>query len=164
MDIEKLKQWMEIAQNMHGGDFWKNIFDQDFANPFINEDSSNKSPDTKTRKETYQEEKASTTSFPFIEISEGEEEVMVTIELPGVKKENVELGLSGNVLTVKGTNMPIHPELKHTYSERFYGEFKRQITIPDVISPQDLTAKFWNGLLLVSYQRSIKKMDIIPIE
>jgi len=155
MDIEKLKQWMEVAQNMNGGDFWKNIFDQDFAGQFMNDNPSGKSVG---------KERAPVPTFPLIEIAEGAREVIVTIELPGVKKENIELGLSGKILTVKGTNLPPHPDLKQTYTERFYGDFQRQITLPDTISPQDLTAKFWNGLLLVSYQRSIEKVDIIPID
>lgn len=163
MDIEKLKQWMEIAQNMHGGDFWKNIFDQEFARQFLNEEPL-QSTSSETGKTTGQTAKTGSPAFPLIEITEGEQEVMVTIELPGIKKENIELGLSGNILTVKGTSMPLHPGLKQTYSERFYGEFRRQITLPDTISSRDLTAKFWNGLLLVSYQRSIKKVDIIPID
>jgi HSP20 family protein len=162
MDMDKLKQWMEIAQSMQGGDFWKNIFDQEFAKQFINEQPF-KSPFPNSGQQTREEVKQQRT-FPLIDILEGDQEVMVMIEVPGVMKENLELGLVGNILTIKGTAMPIHPHLKQTYSERFYGEFQRQISLPDTVSPNELSARFWNGILFVSYQRMIEKGEIIPIE
>ena len=163
MDMDKLKQWMEMAQSMQGGDFWKNIFDQEFAKQFINEPPF-KSPFSQGQAQQTREAGKQTRTFPLIDILEGEQEVMVMIELPGVMKENLQLGLVGNVLTIKGAAMPIHPHLKHSYSERFYGEFQRQITLPDTVNPGDLSAKFWNGILFVSYQRMIEKGEIIPIE
>ncbi|MDQ0197738.1 Hsp20/alpha crystallin family protein [Neobacillus ginsengisoli] len=163
MDMEKLKQWMEIAQNMQGGDFWKNIFEQDFAKQFINDQQHFKTPFSGNEEKSFREEK-NNRSFPMIDILEGEQEVLVLIELPGVKKENIELGLNGNTLTIKGTALPIHNHLKVTYSERFYGEFQRQIKLPDTINPKDLNAKFWNGILFVSYQRILEKGEIITID
>ena len=159
VDIDKLKQWMDIAKNMHGGDFWNNIFDQEFAKQFMNEQPAKSSTGDS---ESGRAENSKT--FPIIDILAGEHEVVVVIELPGVAKENLELGLNGNNLTIKGKVNPLHPHLTLTYSERFYGEFQRQITLPDTVSPQQLSAKFWNGLLIVSYQRTIEKGEIIPIE
>ncbi|WP_257984479.1 Hsp20/alpha crystallin family protein [Neobacillus cucumis] len=154
--MEKLKQWMDIAKNMHGGDFWNNIFDQEFAKQFMNEQQG------KAGGESGRVEKPRT--FPSIEILEGEKEVVVVIELPGVAKENMELGLNGNILTIKGKVNPLQPQLTITYSERFNGEFQRQVTLPDTVTPNQLSAKFWNGLLFVSYQRTIEKGETIPIE
>src|SRR4051812_40869690 len=159
MDMEKLKQWMDIAKNMQGGDFWNNIFDQEFAKQFMNEQHVKSST---TEGTSGRAEKSRT--FPIIDVFEGEQEVVVVIELPGVAKENLELGLNGTYLTIKGKVNPLHPHLTMTYSERFYGEFQRQITLPDTVSPQQLNAKFWNGLLIVSYQRTIEKGEVIPIE
>ena len=162
VDMEKLKQWMEIAQNMHGGQFWKNIFEQDFAKQFMN-DQTFTSPIHGFEEQSNRTNKHSH-SFPNIDLLEGEQDVMVMIELPGVQKENIELGLNGNVLTVKGTALPIHPNLKIIYSERFYGEFQRQIKLPDTVNPSELNAKFWNGILFVSYKRGIEKGEIIHID
>ena len=159
MDMEKLKQWMDIAKNMHGGDFWNNIFDQEFAKQFMNEQPIHSSTGDG---QIGRAEK--TRSFPLIDILEGEEEVVVVIELPGVTKENMELGLSGNILTIKGKVNPVNPQLTIRHTERFNGDFQRQIPLPDTVSPNQLSAKFWNGLLFVSYQRKIEKGEIIPIE
>ncbi|HJV31271.1 MAG TPA: Hsp20/alpha crystallin family protein [Bacillales bacterium] len=168
MDIDKLKQWMDIAQNMHGGDFWKNVFDQDFAKQFINDQSFNSTTSGFTNQSgvndpALQNEK-SRQNFPLIDLMEGDTEVLVLIELPGVPKEKIELGLNGNILSIKGIAMPLTNNLKPTYSERFYGEFQRQIKLPDIISPNELSAKFWNGVLFVSYKRFIEKTEIIPID
>ncbi|GHH98366.1 Hsp20/alpha crystallin family protein [Neobacillus kokaensis] len=162
MDMEKLKQWMDVAKSMQGGDFWGNIFDQEFAKQFMNEQQM-KGPFPGTNQQTSREESPSRT-FPTIDILEGEEEVIVIIELPGVLKENVELGLNNNILTVKGKVLPLHPHLKITYTERFYGEFQRQVTLPDSITPNEINAKFWNGVLIVRYPRIHEKGEIIPIE
>ncbi|WHY75640.1 Hsp20/alpha crystallin family protein [Neobacillus sp. WH10] len=162
MDMEKLKQWMDIAKNMHGGDFWNNIFDQDFAKQFMNDQQNNQRFSSPEGQSTREEKNSRT--FPAIDLLESEQEVIVMIELPGVMKENLELGLNGNMLTIKGKALPIHPHLNITYSERFYGEFQRQITLPDTVSPNQLGAKFWNGILFVSYQRTVEKGEIIPID
>lgn len=163
MDIEKLKQWMEIAQNMQGGEFWNNIFEQDFARQFMDEQPF-KNPSSSAAKAPSPDKQPSRPVFPVIELLEGDEEVCLIIELPGLKREDIELGLAGNVLTVKGINTPIYPHLKRTYTERFTGEFQRQIKLPDTINPSQLSAKYWNGLLIVSYSRAYSKVEIIPVD
>ncbi|WML44931.1 Hsp20/alpha crystallin family protein [Neobacillus sp. PS3-40] len=168
MDIEKLKQWMDVAQNMQGGDFWKNVFDQEFAKQFMNDQAFNSSftgfDNNSSRKESTSQPEQSPRTFPLIDLFEGDQEVLVLIELPGVPKDKIELGLSGNVLSIKGVAMPLHTNLNPTYSERFYGEFQRQIKLPDMVSPNDLSAKFWNGILFVSYKRFLENKEIIPID
>ncbi len=160
MDIDKLKQWMEITKNMNGGDFWNNIFDQDFAKQFMDEQEHKQS---NMGEQSGRKEKSSR-SFPAFDILEGDQDVMVIIELPGVLKENLELGLNSNILTIKGNALPIYPQLSITHSERYYGEFQRQITLPDSVNPTQLNAKFWHGLLLVGYQRIVEKGETIPID
>jgi HSP20 family protein len=160
VDIEKLKQWMELAQNMHGGEFWNNIFDQEFANQFLNDKPVNKNTASGPEGQTATRKREEAPNYPPIEIVEGAQEVYIIIELPGVKKEDMELGLTGNQLTIKGTAATFYPHLKRTCSERFSGEFQRQISLPDAVPPNKLTARFWNGLLFVSYKRSFTKVEI----
>ncbi|MBO0962763.1 Hsp20/alpha crystallin family protein [Neobacillus sp. MM2021_6] len=162
MDIEKLKQWMDVAQNMQDGEFWNNLFDQDFARQFLDEQQL-KTSSTSKEKEANKKQ-PSTPLFPIIEIVEGESEVYIIIEVPGVKQEDIELSLARDLLTVKGTSNPIYSELNRTFSERFTGQFERQIKLPDKINPNQLCAKYWNGLLIVSHPRIYAKVEIIPIK
>lgn len=156
MEMDKLKHWMEIAQKMHGNDFWQNIFDQDFAKEFMENGPSTSS--NGPQQQTYQQKK-----FPLIDLIQTEEVVKVIIELPGIRKEDVELGIKGNVLTVKGVAQSLTTE-RMTYSERFYGQFLRQVELPDIVSPNQINAKFWNGILIVSYKRQIEESDRIIID
>lgn len=163
MELEKLIQWMEIAQNMNGGDFWKNIFDQEFARQFINDQPSNNSS-FETESKSPQTEKATLKIFPLMDILEDEKEVIMMIEIPGINKETIQLGLSGDILTIKGSIEQTHPHLKRTYSERYYGDFERRIKLPDLVSSTSISAQYWEGILIVSYQRISEKMNMIPID
>ncbi|MGG5253987.1 Hsp20/alpha crystallin family protein [Neobacillus sp. SM06] len=158
MDHDQFKQWLEIAQNMNGNDFWHNIFDKEFAQQFINE----KPLQENQQQASPQHEKAGT--FPLIDIIEGKQKVIILVELPGVKRENVELGLKENVLVVKGKVESLHPNLTLIHSERFHGEFQREIPLPDKLHSRDLHAQFWKGILFVSYKRQLEKKSDIPIE
>lgn len=160
MDMDKLKKWLELAQGMQGGDFWKNVFDQDFSKQFMSESGN----DAFFKGENVFREEKSVKSFPSIDIYENPQEVVVVIEIPGIPKEDIELGLSGKVLTVKGTAKPIYPHLQMTYTERFYGEFSRQINLPDTVKPHELNAKFWNGILMIQYNRTQPDIFSIPID
>ncbi len=162
LDHDQFKQWLEIAQNMNGNDFWHNIFDQEFAQQFINEKQSPFQVKENHQQSNPQQEKART--FPLIDMIEGKEEVVILIELPGVKRENVELGLKGNVLVIKGKAIPLHSNHTLIHSERFYGEFQREIPLPDKLNSEDLHAQFWKGILFVSYKRQPEEQSDSPIE
>ncbi|XJZ25799.1 Hsp20/alpha crystallin family protein [Bacillota bacterium Lsc_1132] len=82
----------------------------------------------------------------------------------GIKKEDIELGLNGNVLVIKGKAAALHSNLKLAHSERFYGNFQKQIKLPDTISARELSAKFWKGILFVSYRRHSENEKDIPIK
>ncbi|MDP4084930.1 MAG: Hsp20/alpha crystallin family protein [Bacillota bacterium] len=160
MDMDKLKKWLELAQGMQGGEFWKSVFDQDFSKQFMNENGN----DTFYKGETSFRDDKSEKSFPPIDMYVNPQEVVVVIEIPGIPKDDIELGLSGKVLTVKGIAKSIYPHLQMSYSERFYGEFSRQINLPDVVVPQELSAKFWNGILIIHYNRQEQDIVSIPID
>jgi HSP20 family protein len=162
MDMEKLKQWLDLAKNMQGGDFWSNIFDQEFAKQFMNDQEFKMSPAVPEQQSAMEAQRHHT--FPKYEILEGTDEVVIIIELPGITKEHIELGIVNNILTVKGKAVPLQPNLTSTYSERFAGDFHRQISLPDSVNPNEIGAKFWNGLLIVSYRRTLEVGEIIPID
>lgn len=143
---------MDIAVNMNGGDFWRNIFDREFAEQFINEQQEKEQPASKGSGQKAQEEKKPR-PFPLIDIIEGKQEVIVLIDLPGIRKKDIELGVTGDTLVIKGNASHLHSGLEITHSERFYGNFQRAVTLPDMVNANDLRAKFWNGILFVSYSR-----------
>jgi HSP20 family protein len=88
--------------------------------------------------------------FPRLDVKELEDAVVVTAELPGVDRDEVELLLENNVLTIKGEKKVEHKEEKENYfrMERKYGSFSRSITLPnDYVNEDEVTADFKDGVL-----------------
>ncbi len=87
--------------------------------------------------------------FPAVDIAETDEAVEITAEVPGVEKDDLDVSISGGVLTLKGEKGSDHEEKEKDYHlvERRYGAFRRQI--PLGFSPEDgaVDAKFHDGLL-----------------
>jgi HSP20 family protein len=94
---------------------------------------------------------------PRLEISEGENDVTVTAELPGVEQKNVEVSLSGRQLSIKGEKRTEKDEKKedaggrvYHCSERSYGAFHRSVALPFDADPASVTATFRDGVLTVT--------------
>jgi HSP20 family protein len=86
---------------------------------------------------------------PAIEISEEKDDVVVKAELPGMKKEDLEVNISGNLLTLKGEKKKAEEvkEKGYYYSERSYGSFTRTVEIPKEVLPEKALASFKDGVL-----------------
>ncbi len=87
---------------------------------------------------------------PMLDINETDSEVMVTMELPGFKKDGIELYLNGNSLVVKASS-----------EER---EAKKVIPLPAAVDEESIRATYRNGVLDVSMKKSTAGMKKIDIE
>ena len=94
----------------------------------------------------------SAVEFPALNVWVGADQTVVTTELPGVDRETIDVSVSGNVLTLKGSRNP--EELKDDESyhrrERWYGEFSKTLDLPFDIEVQKVEAKFSKGILTVT--------------
>ncbi len=97
--------------------------------------------------------------MPTIDIIELSEEVVVLIDLPGVSAEAVELSLTGNMLTVKGTRsgcpFPETAAPRMHLTERANVRFERAIPLPVAVNADAIRAETRDGLLTVSLPRVI---------
>lgn len=90
---------------------------------------------------------------PRVEVTETADALELTAELPGVTKEDVEIELEDDVLTVHGVKKEKKEEEKEegevTYrvAERSYGEFSRSFTVPSTIDAEAISAEFHDGVL-----------------
>ena len=84
------------------------------------------------------------------DIKETENEYLVCAELPGVRKEDINLDFKDNYLTISAKRDEFHDESRDSYirKERMYGQFARQIYIPNV-DRSKICAKFENGELKI---------------
>lgn len=92
-----------------------------------------------------------TTFRPSIDVTDNGTHVVVTAELAGMEKKDVELHVHENVLHIKGTKTTENSnEENGCYrTERFFGTFQRNIPLPQDVDANAAEAAFTNGLLTV---------------
>ena len=87
--------------------------------------------------------------WPKIEISDGEKDIKVTAELPGLDEKDVEIEIANGVLAIKGEKKTETEDEDRLFSERHYGRFERRIPVDDV-DEEKVSASFNNGVLTVT--------------
>jgi HSP20 family protein len=93
---------------------------------------------------------------PRIDISEDDNNIFIDAEIPGVKKEDINISLQDNILTIKGEKKSLKEDKKdknYFRSERSYGSFTRSFTLPAEVNPDKVEAKFEDGILNVSISK-----------
>lgn len=100
------------------------------------------------------EGRAAPRGFPPVNIWAGENDFVVTAELPGVKPENLELTVREDTLTLSGSREPqVEGEVAWHRRERPLGSFARTVQLPFRADPDKVEARFINGVLQVRLQR-----------
>ena len=86
---------------------------------------------------------------PLIDVREGEKEFTITTELPGLTKEQIDIGINDDVLTIKGETKQSqeHKEGTTHIQERRWGKFERSLSLPNNVKTEDIDAKFEDGVL-----------------
>lgn len=98
-----------------------------------------------------------TMSFvPTVDLIEKENEFEVTIDLPGLKPEEVNVEFKGDALWITGERKEEKEEKGKTYHrvERSYGEFRRVLPLPSKVKEEEIEAKFTDGVLKVSVPKA----------
>lgn len=88
---------------------------------------------------------------PALDLSESEKEVIVRLEVPGFHKENLDVKLDNELLTIAG-HREFRNEVKgeeFLWTEREEGRFSRTLRIPTTVDPAKVEAMYENGLLTV---------------
>jgi HSP20 family protein len=89
---------------------------------------------------------------PPLSVSETDTEVVLRFQLPGVKREDVEVASKGGILTVRGqTALPEDERLK--LSEHPVGPFRRTVILPPGLEPREPKALMRDGLLEIRIPR-----------
>lgn len=95
---------------------------------------------------------------PPVDVFEEADSIRITAEVPGVKPEDIEISVEGNLLTIRGTKeqeAEERTERVHRY-ERMYGVFERTFTLPASVDPQSIKASYDNGVLTIVLPKSEK--------
>lgn len=93
---------------------------------------------------------------PRVELAETESTFMITLDLPGIVKEDVTINFENDVLTVSGERVQTRDNENTTYfrSERFYGNFSRSFSFPKGVDVNGIQAGFENGVLTITVPKS----------
>ncbi len=91
------------------------------------------------------------TWYPAVDIHETDDAIVLQAELPGLKKEDIEIEIKENILTLKGerTNGKEIKEQNYYRQERRLGKFFRSFTLPTVVNPEKVAASYNSGVLEV---------------
>ena len=90
---------------------------------------------------------------PALNVQEGSEEITVVCELPGINPEDIEVSLTGNVLTIKGERKQDSEkgDGKIYRHESWEGGFQRTISLPNSVDPEKkIDAVLENGMLTLT--------------
>ncbi len=90
---------------------------------------------------------------PRVNIIENEDRINVTVELAGVKKEDVNISVNDeNILTIKGERKTKEEQQSKNFlrKEIVFGAFSRSFLLPDNLDSNKITAKFNDGVLNIS--------------
>lgn len=93
-------------------------------------------------------------SWPKIEVTEGDKEIRVAAELPGMEEKDIEVLVSDGSLVIRGETKSEKDDKERQFSERFYGRFERRIPIDTDVDEGAINATFKNGLLTITVPRS----------
>ena len=93
---------------------------------------------------------------PSVDIFEDGNEVVVKAEIPGVKKDDLDITITENSLTISGEKKQEDKVEKKNYHrvERSYGSFRRSFRLPEDVNGSKAKASFKDGLLEVRLPRT----------
>jgi HSP20 family protein len=88
---------------------------------------------------------------PALDISERKDAYLVTVELPGLKPEDLDITMEDGLLTIQGERQFTSESSEQQFHriERRYGAFRRSITLPAQVQAEQIEASFDNGVLQI---------------
>lgn len=90
---------------------------------------------------------SNTSWSPAVDIHEDQNSYQLSIDLPGVKPEDIEVTTHNNVLSIRGTRKLVNEDKEQKRSERVYGEFLREFSMPENADLDRIEAKTNHGVL-----------------
>ncbi len=102
-------------------------------------------------------------NVPAVNITEHKDEYQVALAVPGMKKDDFNIDVDGNMLTISSQKEESkeEKEKKFTRKEYNYTSFSRSFTLPEEINKEKIEAKYDDGVLKISLPRKedVKKIS-----
>ena len=99
---------------------------------------------------------------PQVDITENDDSFHVSVDVPGVSPEQMEISLHKGLLTIRGKRNTDNETEDDKFSrrERIRGSFSRQFNLPDSANEETVTAKSVNGVLKITIPKAKKSAPI----
>lgn len=105
---------------------------------------------------------------PKVDIIQNETEIVVKADVPGVSKEDINVTVTEDAITIRGETKSDYEEKKANYfhAERFYGTYSRTLPLPTLVDREKATARFQDGVLTITIPKATKpgKGHVVSID
>ncbi|WP_035347457.1 Hsp20/alpha crystallin family protein [Edaphobacter aggregans] len=93
--------------------------------------------------------------IPAVDVYEDPHKVVMKVEVPGIKQEDLDVRVENNTLTVKGERKFESEEKEENFHriERRYGSFVRSFTLPQTVDPESISANYDSGVLTITLNK-----------
>ena len=96
---------------------------------------------------------------PCVDMCETPEAIIVEVELPGMRREDVRIEVEGDFLRITGERRTTSERQERNYYrvERSYGRFERQLRLPDTVAREAIRAEFEAGILTITLPKRARR-------
>jgi HSP20 family protein len=108
---------------------------------------------------------SSASSRPKANVKEEKDQFVIELVAPGFTKEQINIHLENEILTIKGESVQIEQEkekVNYTTREFVAGDFSRRFSMPDSVDTENITAGFNNGILEIRLPKREENIDKGP--
>ena len=92
---------------------------------------------------------------PALDLYQNNDNVVAVVELPGMRKEDIDVSLHDGMLTIAGERQSSSGEGENAErTERFSGKFRRSVTLPTRVDASKVSASYKDGILTVTLPKS----------
>ena len=105
------------------------------------------------------------TFIPELNVFETDKEFQITLALPGMSKDDINIGFENNTITISGERKLTEEEgTKYHRIESRFGKFERSLPLPNVIDEENISATYDNGVLTITVpklkEKTGKKIEV----
>ena len=104
---------------------------------------------------------------PALDVYEQKDDLIVKAEIPGLTKDEIDISLEGNTLTIKGEKKKEEEVKEEDYyrCERTYGAFSRSVELPVAVQTHKVNAAFKNGVLEIRLPKTEEaKKSVVKVK
>ena len=151
MEVDKLKKWLDVAQQFQSEKFWNQIFNENNNKP------------SSTNNLSLNPLSAVNEFFPKCDLYETENDLIVEAEIPGLDRELLQISVQQQVLTIKGEFKALQLNRKYYLKERVSRSFKKELILPYPIFVHQIKSELRNGVLTLTMPMNREEVEDIPI-